>query len=91
MLVFGGIFHTTSFFVRGVVIFENAFFRIFKNDCNSPAQNHAFSKKKKNPGKKIQNCRGKLTFKVAITHLALRSPMFGEFCISFFLGEFQWN
>ena len=26
----------------------------------------------------FQNCRGKLIFKVAVAHLALRSPMFGE-------------
>ena len=38
-----------------------------------------------------QNCREKLNNLVAPTHLELRSPMFGEFCISFFLGEFQWN
>ena len=31
-----------------------------------------------------QNCREKLTFKVAYTHLELRSPMFGELCLSFF-------
>ena len=31
-----------------------------------------------------QNCREKLIFKVAYTRLELRSPMFGELCLSFF-------
>ena len=35
-----------------------------------------------------QNCREKLTFKVAVAHLALRSPMFGEFCLLFFCVKF---
>ena len=39
----------------------------------------------------MQNCRGKLTFKVAETHLALRSPMFGEFWVWFFLCGFERN
>ena len=36
-----------------------------------------------------QNCRGKLIFKVAETHLALRSPMFGELCMWFFCVIFS--
>ena len=40
-------------------------------------------KKKKKCCLRTQNCRGKLTFKVAVAHLALRSPMFGELCIWF--------
>ena len=32
----------------------------------------------------MQNCRGKLTFKVAFFNLALRSPMFGEFWVCSF-------
>ena len=36
-----------------------------------------------------QNCREKLTFKVAYTRLELRSPMFGEFCLSFFFVKFS--
>ena len=32
-----------------------------------------------------QNCSGKLNNLVAPTHLELRSPVFGEFCICFFL------
>ena len=37
----------------------------------------------------MQNCRGKLTFKVVQTHLALRSPMFGELSICFFYVIFN--
>ena len=40
-------------------------------------------------GRKTQNCRGKLIFKVADRHLDLRSPMFGEFVIFFFYGNFN--
>ena len=36
-----------------------------------------------------QNCREKLTFNVAYTHLELRSPMFGELCLSFFFVKFN--
>ena len=50
-----------------------------------------FLKKKQFWVLSTQNCSGKLNNLVAPTHLELRSPMFGEFCISFFLGEFQWN
>ena len=48
-----------------------------------------FGKKNAVSGLKTQNCRGKLTFKVAETHLALRSPMFGELCIWFFCVIFN--
>ena len=54
---------------------------IFKNPKNvTPALggNDIFFEKDANLRLNTQNCRGKLTFKVAVAHLALRSPMFGE-------------
>ena len=43
----------------------------------------------------MQNCRGKLTFNVVQTHLALRSPMFGEkicFCVNFVrIDKIKWG
>ena len=38
-----------------------------------------------------KNSREKLIVEGAITHLELRSPMFGEKCRSKFMCEFQWN
>ena len=37
----------------------------------------------------MQNCRGKLTFKVAFFNLALLSPMFGELSLCFFYVIFN--
>ena len=38
---------------------------------------------------KTKFSREKLTFEGVITHLELRSPMFGEFCICFFYRNFN--
>ena len=40
-------------------------------------------------GKNMHFCSEKLTFEGVITHLALRSPMFGEKCMIFFYGNFN--
>ena len=48
-----------------------------------------FSPKNENPPLKTKNSREKLTFESAITHLELRSPMFGETCISKSMSEFE--
>ena len=42
-----------------------------------------------NPCLKTKNSREKLTNEGVITHLELRSPMFGESCICFFYGIFN--
>jgi len=76
---FASHFRTTSFFVRGVVSFENRVFAIFKKtyshrwwECNF------FLKKNAVSCLNTQNCREKLNNLVVRTRLALRSPMFGE-------------
>ena len=55
----------------------------------SLAAAYFFFQKDANPCLKTKNSREKLTNEGAITHLELRSPMFGESCICFFYGNFN--
>ena len=52
----------------------------------SLAAAYFFFQKDANPCLKTKNSREKLTNEGAIMHLELRSPMFGESCICFFMG-----